>query len=183
LLENKENKNKMPNYFYYVVPTDLIKEEEVPDYAGLIYVDKCIIGNNRPWYSFKEIKNAPKLHSNKIDEHNLKLVDKFYYNYIHWKHKHEKDLEDYKKILTESKTVGDKKYSYTLPQAIDMINSYKEELKNSTYQKDCFKNMYHYEQGLVRRLMLELKKHGIDYQSIIDSYEKDYMKDKINEII
>ena len=82
LLENKENSSKMPNYFYYVVPEGLVTEDEVPEYAGLIYVHATIIGNSRVYYQFQEIKTAPKLHSNKIDENNLKLIDKFYYNYI-----------------------------------------------------------------------------------------------------
>ena len=181
LLEQKDD--NIPNYFYYVVPTDLITIDEIPEYAGLIYINATIIGNGRHYYSFKIIKNAPKLHTNKVDIEKLRLVDKFYYNYRHWKEKHEKDLNEYKTLLNESKTVDGKQYQYTLPQAIDMINSYKEELKNSTYQTDCFKNMYHYEQGLVRRLKRLLSDNNIDAQPLIDSYEKDYMKDKINEII
>ena len=77
LLENKENNSKMPNYFYYVVPEGLVTEDEVPEYAGLIYVYATIIGNSRVYYQFQEIKAAPKLHTNKIDENNLKLIDKF----------------------------------------------------------------------------------------------------------
>ena len=182
ILEDKKDVNK-PNYFYYVVPTNLINVDEVPDYAGLIYINATVFGNNRIYYSFNEVKKAPKLHSKKANSENLNLVDKFYYNYIHWKHKHEKDMEDYKRLLTESKTVDDIEYSYTLPQAMNMIESYKEELKNSTFQMDSFKNMYHYEQGLRRRLMSELKKHGIDYQSIINSYENEHISEKITEIL
>lgn len=78
LFENKENSSKIPNYFYYVVPEGLVSEEEIPEYAGLIYVLGTIIGNGKVYYQFLEIKKAPKLHSNKIDEINLNLIDKFY---------------------------------------------------------------------------------------------------------
>jgi len=45
-------------YFYYAVPYGLIKIEEVPKYAGLIYVD----GNK-----VDVIKKAPRLHNNKLE--------------------------------------------------------------------------------------------------------------------
>lgn len=181
ILENKEDVNK-PNYFYYVVPTDLIKVDEMPDYAGLIYVKGVVFGTNIRYY-FTEIKKAPKLHKEKLDINELNLVDKFYYNYIHWKHKHEKDLNEYKTLLNESKTVDGKQYQYTLPQASEMIHAYKEKLEETVFQSESWKNMFYYEQGLVRRLMLELKEHGIDYQSIIDSYENEHISEKITEIL
>jgi hypothetical protein len=74
LLENKESSSKIPNYFYYVVPEGLVGEEEIPEYAGLIYVLGTIIGNEKVYYQFLEIKKAPKLHSNKIDEISLNLI-------------------------------------------------------------------------------------------------------------
>jgi hypothetical protein len=40
------------NYFYYVVPEDMIKSADVPQYAGLIYVEGKY---------FRVIKAAPKL--------------------------------------------------------------------------------------------------------------------------
>lgn len=45
-------------YFYYAVPFGLIKLEEIPKYAGLIYVD----GNR-----VEVIKKAPRLHNKKIE--------------------------------------------------------------------------------------------------------------------
>jgi hypothetical protein len=55
--------SKVPNYFSYVCPTDMIKEEEIPLYAGLIYVDEDL--------NFTVIKKAPKVHSDKAD---MKLI-------------------------------------------------------------------------------------------------------------
>lgn len=43
------------NYFYFACPMNLIKPTELPDYAGLIYV------NERGAF---EVKGAPLLHSN-----------------------------------------------------------------------------------------------------------------------
>lgn len=54
----KSKKTKQA-YFYYAVPFGLIKIEEVPEYAGLIYV-------RADGKKVEVIKKAPKLHSNKI---------------------------------------------------------------------------------------------------------------------
>jgi hypothetical protein len=35
--------DKVPNHFYYVVPIGLIEVEEVPDWAGLIYVNEQLV--------------------------------------------------------------------------------------------------------------------------------------------
>ncbi len=62
-----------PNKFYYCVPEGLIKVEEVPDYAGLMYVNSYGIVTT--------IKEAKFLHKEKLDLIK-KLCDKFYY---YWK--------------------------------------------------------------------------------------------------
>jgi len=63
----------IPNKFFYVVPEDLIKIEEVPNYAGLIYVTK----NGR----LKKIKEAKFLHKSIIDLKPI-LCTKFYGSYL-----------------------------------------------------------------------------------------------------
>ncbi len=63
------NKTHCPNRFYYAVPEPLIKADEVPVYAGLIYVS----GNN-----VRIIKEAPFLHKRKHDLYSI-LADKFYW--------------------------------------------------------------------------------------------------------
>lgn len=47
----------VPNYFYFVVPENLISIEEVPIYAGLIYVNERMI--------FNTVKKAPIIHKTK----------------------------------------------------------------------------------------------------------------------
>ena len=46
-----------PNYFFFVVPENLVSIEEVPDYAGLMYM--------LPDYTFMVVKKAPLLHKEK----------------------------------------------------------------------------------------------------------------------
>lgn len=60
----KENNTKVKdtlyltcNYFNFVVPTGLVTIEEVPEYAGLIYMDENL--------NFEIIKKAPLLHKEK----------------------------------------------------------------------------------------------------------------------
>ena len=61
-----------PNRFYYCVPEGLIKKEEVPEYAGLMYVTPMGIVT---------VKEAKFIHKEKLRLQD-KLCDKFYY---YWK--------------------------------------------------------------------------------------------------
>lgn len=71
-IEIRKTENRLlPNKFFYVVPVGLIKKEEVPDYAGLIYVDQ----NLRVF----KIKDGKFLHKEKLDV--LKLFNKMYHTY------------------------------------------------------------------------------------------------------
>lgn len=53
----KERDASCPSTFSYIVPTDLIKQEDVPDYAGLIYISET--------QDFNIIKKPVRLHNNK----------------------------------------------------------------------------------------------------------------------
>jgi len=105
LKENKEDIKK-PNYFYYVVPENLIAEEDIPEYAGLIYMTDI-------FPKFKVVKTAPKLDENKYNETDLDLVKKFYYNYRDNKDKvkkKNKELVLIKERLDESINVPEDKH-------------------------------------------------------------------------
>lgn len=67
-------KGLRPNYFAYCVPTGLIAVKEVPQYAGLYYIEP-----NSTYITC--VKAAPQLHCDKIAAEQLNLLDKFYYNY------------------------------------------------------------------------------------------------------
>ncbi len=74
----------VPNYFSYCVPKPLMDKVRplLPDYAGLIGVSE---------YGHLIIdKVPPKLHPIKIEDSDLNLVDKFYYN---WKEEKWKNRE------------------------------------------------------------------------------------------
>ena len=55
----------LSNHFIYVVPKDMVKPTEIPEYAGLIYVE----GDN-----IEIIKKAPKLHNFKANETLIRTV-------------------------------------------------------------------------------------------------------------
>ena len=84
---------KIPNRYYFVCPRDLIKPEEVPDYAGLIYVDESYM--NRLY----EIKPSKLLHRNKANQKIYERVATtlsqriiFGCSYYTYKHNKTKDL-------------------------------------------------------------------------------------------
>ena len=70
VLQEKEYKFR-PNKFYYVTPKDLIKLEEIPKYAGLIYIDNNV----------KIIKRAPLLHSEPFEKWYTICEKLFYRNF------------------------------------------------------------------------------------------------------
>lgn len=53
-----------PARFLFVVPHGLVTLDQVPEFAGLIYVTD---NGPRHNYSFLTVRNAPKLHSDKCD--------------------------------------------------------------------------------------------------------------------
>ena len=71
---SSEKETKKPNFFYYVVPEDLIAPYDVPEYAGLIYIKRG--------RGLITVKKAPTLHKEKNDPNSLNLTDKFYYNMV-----------------------------------------------------------------------------------------------------
>lgn len=69
-LKPKDYEKSVANRFYFAVPEGLITKEEVPDYAGLIYVKK---------YRCEVVKKAPLNHKFKHDRN--RLFDKMYNSY------------------------------------------------------------------------------------------------------
>lgn len=59
-----------PSRFYYVVPEGLITVEEVPDYAGLLYIveSQRVHTTVAPRLYVREVKKAPKLHRQPVPE-------------------------------------------------------------------------------------------------------------------
>jgi hypothetical protein len=57
---------KVPNYFYFVVPENLVTIEEVPEYAGLMYLTE----NG----DFNVIKKAPIIHKTKASNEFIRAL-------------------------------------------------------------------------------------------------------------
>lgn len=83
---------KRPNKFTFVVPTDLIKPQEVPKYCGLMYYNEKLKG-------IYNAKATPFLHKEVIDIKDA-LINKFYHNWRNLK------KEAWYKDLETKDTVG-----------------------------------------------------------------------------
>lgn len=71
------------NYFYYVVPENLLSVDEIPEYAGLIYVKQKQESKRYTMLMFERIKKAPKLHKNKIQtETYIEILEKIYLKFM-----------------------------------------------------------------------------------------------------
>ena len=115
--------SSMPNYFYYAVPDGLIGADEVPDYAGLLYV--------QPW-GITFVKQPKKLTDEKFDPVKLYLADKFYYNMLSWKDKYEK-LSGYADEIKQLK-----KYVVFNPLRLSRL------LKDSNYNDEISESVKQY---------------------------------------
>ena len=134
LLESKvtaENKRR-PNYLYYAVPEGLISVEEVPEYAGLLYIVPLSDTYNR----VDVVRKAPQIHKDKADIEFLNLIDKFYFNYSNWKSKYKGYERDVTKILDEVKTFDGTKYNMTLPMAMHQVEFLENRVKSLETEND-----------------------------------------------
>ena len=173
--DGKMSLTDKPNYFYYVVPENLITLEEVPTYAGLVYVKPRYNREGKIyWYDANVVKEAPKLHKEKIDETHLKLMDKFYYNYRSWKHKYEDDLTSYKTRLDEAKTAEGKMYKYTLPQAMEQIETLSKKIEQNKEDIKHIRKEQTYSIHLARKLMKLLKDNNIEYEEMVREYDEEF---------
>lgn len=152
-LDAAENKRR-PNYFYYAVPEGLISVEEVPEYAGLLYIVPISDHFNR----VDVVKKAPQIHKEKTDTEFLNLIDKFYFNYINARYNLRKYKEDTQKVLDEARTFDGTKYNMTLPTAMTIIEQ----------QKDTIRMLLENEENIRKKLIEET----MDAKQIIRDNEK-----------
>jgi len=171
---------RMPNYFYYAVPDGMLEADEVPPYAGLIYIHEDS--------GFSIIREAPRLHATKYTDGELNLGEKFYYNMKTWQ-------KNYREQVGYSLM-----YRERLQHELDSKNqekSYKElqdELEKAKGSIRCWRENSQKYYGLYmtmvegadyntieRRLLLkELKAHGVDvekrYAEIMAEADKLYQQ-------
>ena len=148
-----------PNYFYYAVPEGLIEPDEVPPYAGLIYIrtHKGRFENDpSKWnYDYKVVKPAPQLHKKKYSDAELNLSEKFYYNMKTWQKNYREQVDYslmYRNRLQDELSSKHQEKSYKelqedLKYAEDKAQAYR-------HSAEEFKRLY--------KVMVE----GADYNSI-----------------
>lgn len=94
LFESRNESTLIPDFFYYCVPENLISVEEVPEYAGLLYVND---------YGFLTTpKSAPRLKKEKTDLSKLNLTDKFYFRYQHYLGKYNAAKSENLRLINKS---------------------------------------------------------------------------------
>lgn len=94
LFESRNESTMIPDFFYYCVPENLILVEEVPEYAGLLYVND---------YGFLTTpKSAPRLKKEKTDLSKLNLTDKFYFRYLHYLGKYNAAKSENLRLINKS---------------------------------------------------------------------------------
>lgn len=152
---------KKPNYFYYAVPEGMIDKEDVPEYAGLIYV---IPDDGEFKFNYlKLVKMAPKLHDTKYTDDDLNLGEKFYYNMLSWKDKFRQERE--KQLLAEG---AEQKMTYA--ELLDKYNKAKKEIKGLEVlanQLDEQKKL-HFENELNDREIIRA------YRNKVNDFDKDF---------
>ena len=144
--------HKKPNYFYYVVPENMITADDVPEYAGLIYVTED------GW--LKTVKKAPLLHKEKYTDEQLGLGEKSYYNMVHWRNianRYHRDIQSSRdKLKKELEAKGHDRTWEDMKLDLETAESIKEEYKRDLerYRRDANWN------GFERRqLIMEIRKH------------------------
>lgn len=118
---------KMPNRFFFACPEGVIDVDEVPEYAGLIYVND---------FDAKVIKKAPLLHKRKENIKEL-LFSKYRWGYVNAIDKLEIVKKKHNSVSKKFNTMcrGLEK-EFNLPDgSVTSITAFKRELKNSNVTK------------------------------------------------
>ena len=138
---------RMPNYFYYAVPDGMLEADEVPPYAGLIFIHEES--------GFTTVREAPRLHATKYTDGELNLGEKFYYNMKSWQHKYREQV-DYSVMYRERlQTELDSKHQEK--SYCEMADELK---KAEVRAEHCMKDMQKY-YGLYMTMV-----EGADYNTI-----------------
>jgi len=114
------DERRKPNVFYYAVPENLIPVEDIPEYAGLIYVlEKG---------SLQIVKKAPYIHKDKYNDAQLKLGEKFYFHMVDWKRRFWRERKAHdriaKKLQAEIYTRGQEKPYADMQEERDRYRGY-----------------------------------------------------------
>lgn len=152
---------KRPNKFYYAVPEGLIQPEEVPAYAGLIWVTNT--------GGLIEKKKAPYIHKDKYNDAELKLGEKFYYHMLDWKRNFWRERRAHdriaKKIKIEVDRKGqDKPYADLLAERDELKAHYGEAIDKTLWLERERNNDYHYNMAVKNALADIIRQYQPDFK-------------------
>lgn len=171
---------RMPNYFYYAVPDGMLEPDEVPPYAGLIYIHEDS--------GFSIIREAPRLHATKYTDGELNLGEKFYYNMKTWQKNYREQVGYslmYRERLQHELDSKNQEKSYKelqdeLAKAKDSIRYYQEDSQKYYGLYITMVEGADYNTIERRLLLKELKAHGVDvekrYAEIMEEAENLYQQ-------
>ncbi len=164
--------HKRPNYFYYAVPEGMIQPDEVPPYAGLIWILKeyKYIKQN---YVIK--KQAPCLHKQKYKDAELNLGEKFYYNWQNDRRlrlESDRDRNDTYRLLQEELRSKDQEMTYA-----QMKQLYEHTREEKAYYMKKYSELcrdQNIDRMIIHRLRRELLKLNpdFDYKALEEKCEK-----------
>lgn len=67
---------RCPNRFYYVVPAGLLTAEEVPEWAGLIYLKPRANSGHWHFWGREIVRRAPQLHNVKLGQEHVDAINR-----------------------------------------------------------------------------------------------------------
>lgn len=160
---NKIDNQRKPNKFYYAVPEGLIQVEDVPAYAGLIWVTKE--------GGLIEKKKAPYLHKDKYNDAELKLGEKFYYHMVDWKHAFWRERRAHNRVVEKIKMEVDRKqqekpYADLLEER-DMYKGLYQKKLDETIHMEADRSKTYWHNVNVKDAMAEIiKKYEPDFNRV-----------------
>lgn len=152
---------KRPNKFYYAVPEGLIQPEEVPAYAGLIWVTS----NG----GLIEKKKAPYIHKDKYNDAELKLGEKFYYHMVDWKHAFWKERHAHNRIaekirLEVNRKAQEKPYADLLAERDELKACYEKEIDKNLRLEREKNNDWFYDRAVKNALADIIRQYQPDFK-------------------
>ena len=150
----------------------MINVDDVPEYAGLIYVDE----NKR--LTIK--KQAPKLHKEKYSDSDLNLGEKFYYNMVNWRNKCNNALRESnswrERFLEEIDSKDQSKNYKEMESTVEEYKKMYNELLESSQKtnSETHKELY-MKNRMVTLLAREIMKYNPEF-NLFDFEEKHFGK-------
>lgn len=179
---------RMPNYFYYAVPEGLLEPDEVPPYAGLVYITTYKgFYENEPdkWrHGCKVIRKAPQLHKTKYTDGELNLGEKFYYNMKTWQ-KNYREQVDYSLMYRErlQDELASKHQEKSYKQLQDELKAAEDKARSWEHEAKKYYSLYRTMvegadyNSIERHMLIDVIKTfnpNFDYQGFMSDVDKEY---------